>query len=114
MKPPEPERWSVAAWRIKLQPCHLHPAAASLRRKTLGRRLVPALLLALAPKCVLCLLAVTPLGVAAGLRAPELCGATPEAHASGILLPLGLGAALALAACRHLTTAGRHGPPASG
>ena len=37
--------------------------------------LVPAALLALMPKCVLCLLAYTGLAAAFGLAGPELCGA---------------------------------------
>ena len=39
------------------------------------RWLGPATLLALAPKCVLCLLAYAGLGAAIGLGGPELCGA---------------------------------------
>jgi hypothetical protein len=38
--------------------------------------LLPAALLALVPKCVLCLLAYTGLGIALGLGGPELCGGT--------------------------------------
>lgn len=75
---------------------------ASLRRfRALGRRLAPAVLVVAAPKCVLCLLAVTGLGTAAGLRGPELCGTTAAAGAHGLLLPLGLGAALALTLLRR-------------
>ena len=43
----------------------------------LGRRrswLIPAALLAVAPKCGLCLLAYAGLGTALGLGGPELCG----------------------------------------
>ncbi|HSI10236.1 MAG: hypothetical protein ACAH89_08780 [Rariglobus sp.] len=39
------------------------------------RWLWPAALLALAPKCVLCLLAYAGLGAAFGLGGPEICGA---------------------------------------
>lgn len=42
----------------------------------LRRWLLPAALLAAAPKCALCLLAYTGLGAALGLAGPELCGAT--------------------------------------
>lgn len=39
------------------------------------RWLWPAALLALAPKCVLCVLAYAGLGTAFGLGGPEICGA---------------------------------------
>ena len=38
--------------------------------------LIPSALLALAPKCVLCLLAYAGLGAALRIGGPELCGAT--------------------------------------
>ena len=39
------------------------------------RWLAPAALLALAPKCLLCVAAYAGIGAALGLGAPELCGA---------------------------------------
>ncbi len=51
------------------------------RARRLRRWLVPAALLALVPKCVLCVLAYTGLGVALGLGGPELCGAPVEVSA---------------------------------
>lgn len=41
------------------------------------RWLWPAALLALAPKCMLCVLAYTGLGAALGLGGSEICSATP-------------------------------------
>lgn len=38
--------------------------------------LLPAAMLAMAPKCVLCVLAYAGLGIAVDLGGPELCGAT--------------------------------------
>jgi len=38
------------------------------------RSLAPAALLALAPKCVLCVLAYAGIGAALGIRVPEICG----------------------------------------
>jgi hypothetical protein len=46
--------------------------------------LLPAVLLALVPKCVLCLLAYTSLGIALGLGGPELCGGTPGSAQSKV------------------------------
>jgi hypothetical protein len=61
----------------------------------LRRWLVPAALFALTPKCVLCVLAYTGLGVALGLGGPELCGATAAAPSSTVapLLAAGVMAA---------------------
>ena len=41
--------------------------------------LIPAALLALTPKCALCLLAYAGLGTLLGLGGPELCGGTDSA-----------------------------------
>jgi hypothetical protein len=70
----------------------------SLRQRLAGARgwLVPAALLALAPKCVLCLLAYAGLGAALGLGGPELCGASGDATISSVWLPA-LGAAAGIA-----------------
>jgi len=50
------------------------------RRAT--RWLLPATALALAPKCLLCVLAYAGLGAALGLGGPELCGAPAGSPAS--------------------------------
>jgi hypothetical protein len=52
----------------------------SLRRSV--RWLLPAALLALTPKCLLCLAAYAGIGAALGLGGPEICGAS-----SGMLSP---------------------------
>jgi hypothetical protein len=57
-----------------MQPC----APENLRQRLVGARgwLIPTALLALAPKCFLCLLAYVGLGTALGLGGPEICGTT--------------------------------------
>jgi len=52
----------------------MSPAPKYVRHSV--RWLVPAALLALTPKCVLCLLAYAGIGSVLGLGAPEICGAT--------------------------------------
>ena len=47
-----------------------------------ARWLLPAALLALAPKCVLCVLAYAGLGTALGLSGPELCSAASDSTVS--------------------------------
>jgi hypothetical protein len=47
-----------------------------------ARWYVPTALLALTPKCVLCVLAYTGLGAALGAGGPELCGASGGSPAS--------------------------------
>jgi len=64
------------------------------------RTLAPVAFLALAPKCVVCVLAYGGIGAALGLGGPELCGApasSPDAWASWLLMP---GAALGFIALR--------------
>ena len=70
--------------------------------------LIPAALLALAPKCLLCVLAYTGLATVLGLGGPELCGATPTTAAPWVWLFPVLGAAagvVGFVACgrRHAT-----------
>ena len=48
------------------------PRAEYVRRRRAW--LLPALLLAFAPKCVLCLLGYAGIGIALGLGGPEICG----------------------------------------
>ena len=57
---------------------------AELRRRPV-RSLGPVALLALAPKCGMCVLAYAGLGAALGLSGPEVCGAT--AGSAGFLAP---------------------------
>jgi hypothetical protein len=60
--------------------------------------LLPAALVALAPKCVLCLLAYAGVGTVLGLGEPEICGAAgPDRSWAAVPLLLGtiLGATLA-------------------
>jgi hypothetical protein len=60
------------------------------------RWLWPTALLALAPKCVLCVLAYAGLGASIGLSGPEICGATagsPDSWATALAW-LGVGGAL--------------------
>jgi hypothetical protein len=70
------------------------------------RWLLPAVLLALTPKCLLCVLAYAGLGAALGLGGPEICGASagsPAAWASALAwlgVASGLGAFGFLANCR--------------
>lgn len=63
------------------------PRPESARRAV--RWLLPAAALALAPKCVLCLLAYTGLAATLGLAGPELCGA-PASSSHAWTLPLAL------------------------
>ena len=79
------------------------------------RWLLPAGLLAVAPKCVLCVLAYAGLGTALGLGGPEFCGGSagsPGAWASSLAwfgLAGGLGALGLFAGRRSIT----HGAGAS-
>lgn len=50
------------------------------------RWLGPAALLAVAPKCILCVLGYAGLGAAIGLGGPELCGATDRTSGLPVLL----------------------------
>src|SRR5688572_12040605 len=72
------------------------------RRAEFSRRAVrwlgPAALLALAPKCVLCVLAYAGLGAALGLGGPEICGATAGAPATWATSLAWLGVASGLGA----------------
>jgi hypothetical protein len=51
--------------------------------------LLPAALFAVAPKCLLCVIAYAGLGTALGLGGPELCGSTDRVSALPLLLGLG-------------------------
>ena len=74
--------------------------------------LVPAALLALAPKCVLCVLAYAGLGTALGLGGPEICEAAAPGRPWAAGLPMvGLMLVVALAftrRCRALKRAPVH------
>ncbi len=84
------------------------------------RLLGSAALLALVPKCGVCLLAYAGLGAALGLRVPEICGATTGFPVSKVLLlsVAGLGlvfASLSAILGRRVTAAGPapEAPPCS-
>lgn len=76
-----------------------------------ARWLIPAALLALTPKCVLCVLAYVGLGTALGLGGPEWCGASTNSPISWTTSFAWLGAAGAfsaigmLASCRKKPSA---------
>jgi len=75
------------------------------------RWLLPAALLALTPKCLLCVLAYFSLGAALGLGGPEICGASagsPASWASSLAwlgVAGGLGTFGFLASCRRVRSA---------
>ncbi|HEY8993193.1 MAG TPA: hypothetical protein VIM71_00795 [Lacunisphaera sp.] len=48
--------------------------------------LLPAALLAVAPKCVLCLAAYAGIGAVLGLGGPEICGASEPTHWTPVVL----------------------------
>ena len=79
--------------------------------RRVARWLLPAALLALTPKCLLCVLAYVGLGAALGLGGPELCGASvgsPGSWASSLAwlgAAGGLGMVGFLASCRRLHSA---------
>jgi hypothetical protein len=72
------------------------------------RWLCPAALVAVAPKCLLCVLAYAGLGAALGLGGPEICGApagSPGSWASLLAwlgIAGGVGAVGFLASCRRV------------
>ena len=75
------------------------------------RWLLPAALLAIAPKCVLCVFAYVGLGATLGLGGPDICGTaagSPTAWASSLAwlgAAGGLGACGFLANCRRMRSA---------
>ena len=75
------------------------------------RWLGPAALLALTPKCLLCVLAYAGLSAALGLTGPELCGASAESPASWVASLAwlggvgGLGAFGLFVTCRRVRSA---------
>ena len=66
-------------------------------RRALRRWLLPAAVAALAPKCLVCVLAYFGLGTALGLNSPELCGGSDGLSAAWATPVLWLGIAGALA-----------------
>jgi hypothetical protein len=78
----------------------MRPPRAEFLRRARGW-LVPAALLALAPKCVLCLLAYTGLAAALGLAGPELCGGAPGGTIPWAVVLPAAGALLAAAFFRR-------------
>ena len=89
------------------------------RRTEFSRRavrwLLPAALLALTPKCLLCVLAYAGLGTALGLGGPELCGASTNSPASwasslawlGVAGGLGTVGFLAICRCARSAPTGK-------
>jgi len=83
------------------------PSRQSGFSRRTARWLAPAALLALAPKCLLCVLAYFGLGAALGLGGPEICGASggsqaPWASSFGFLgVAGGLGTFAILGRCRR-------------
>jgi len=83
------------------------PRTEFSRYRRAVRWLLPAALLALTPKCVMCVVAYVGLGAALGLGGPELCGASANATASWMTSLAWLGVAGAFgamgcfASCRH-------------
>jgi len=69
--------------------------------------LIPAALLALTPKCLLCVLVYAGLGAALGLGGPEICGATTGSPASWASSLAWLGGAGALGTLGFLATCWR-------
>ena len=85
--------------------------------ESLGRRfarargwLIPAALLVLTPKCVLCVLGYAGLGAALGLGGPEICGAGGDTTGHQAMWLAAAGAALGLVAFRFLGRNHRDGP----
>jgi len=78
------------------------------------RWLGPAALLALTPKCLLCVLAYAGLGAALGLGGPELCGAPAGSPATWVASLAWLGIAGGLGTCGFLVRGRcrRTAPPA--
>jgi hypothetical protein len=70
------------------------PSGQSNRATRAVRWLLPAALLALTPKCLLCLAAYAGFGTALGLGGPEMCGASAGSAASWGSSLAGLGGAL--------------------
>jgi hypothetical protein len=64
------------------------PPPSSERARGLRRWLIPAALLAVAPKCLVCLAAYAGVAAALGLGGAELCGATTEPARWLWLLPV--------------------------
>jgi hypothetical protein len=72
---------------------------SSLRAEILRRSsrwATAAVVLALTPKCMLCLAAYVGLGTALGLSAPELCGAPADSPSSWAWILVVLGIALGI------------------
>jgi hypothetical protein len=72
------------------------PSRRTEFRNRAVRWLLPAALLALTPKCVLCVLAYAGLGAALGIGGPEFCGVPAAAPSSWATLLAWLGAASGL------------------
>jgi hypothetical protein len=70
--------------------------AEALRRPF--RPLATAALVALAPKCMVCVLAYAGIGALLGIRSPEICGAASGPRTPWETLPTAIGVALGIIA----------------
>jgi len=91
----------------------LTPESLRARLARASGWLIPAALLALTPKCVLCVLAYAGIGTALGLGGPEICGALGETSGHPAMLLILSGVATVLAALRlfgrnHRNGSSRH------
>jgi len=83
----------------------------SVSQRRVLRWLWPATLLALAPKCALCVLAYVGLGAAFGLGGPEVCGGAADSLAPWTSVLAWLGAGGGLVILGLLAWIGRAGRP---
>ena len=83
----------------------------SLRQHFVRARgwLIPAVLLALAPKCVLCLLAYAGLAAVLGLGGPEICGAVGDPTGHQAIWLVASGVAMGIATVRLIGRSHRSG-----
>ena len=89
----------------------MRPRASERLRRLARTRgwLIPTALLALAPKCVLCVLAYAGLGAALGLGGPEICGAPGDVTGQHAMWLVGAGAAIGIATVRLIGRCHRNG-----
>lgn len=97
--------WSGCAIMTATRQPEGTPPPASLRHRV-GRGLVVGVLLALVPKCGVCLLTYLGMGALLGLGGPELCGAADDS--SGVFLTIASAVAFTLLAGALFCTWRRH------
>jgi len=71
--------------------------------------LIPTALLALAPKCFLCVLAYAGLGATLGLGGPEICGAPGDATGQHAMWLVAAGVVIGVATIRLISRCHRSG-----